>query len=339
MTNKNALIFSRNFPYNLGGAERSLLEEIKDSDLSISNVIHAFQECHANNVLSGIRDLNCEVNGNHDFLLLPRYFYYEYLLNRRRIKNIIANEKFDLLITQNRWAPAAINAASDIGKESVYYLRDETSLGILNNYYTGTKAILRDVYKSTEYPAIKIFNRDNELALNNASKVIANSNYISSRLWDKYQVDSVVSHPKINENEIKNSYSDYLSNNEISNDGIIMIGDTRIKGVDIFIQLAKRFPQQQFYIFGKNKSFQSPLKNLKHLGWSTDAAYPYSRARLVLVPSMWEEAFGRVAIEAQLLDIPVLVSNRGGLPEAVNYNSECIVNGYDDFVKKIQDYI
>ncbi len=39
--------------------------------------------------------------------------------------------------------------------------------------------------------------------------------------------------------------------------------------------------------------------------------------RAVLMPSLWEEPFGRVAAEAQLAGIPAIVSDRGGLPEAV----------------------
>ncbi len=35
------------------------------------------------------------------------------------------------------------------------------------------------------------------------------------------------------------------------------------------------------------------------------------------MPSIWEEAYGRSAIEAQLSGIPVIASRRGGLPEAV----------------------
>jgi glycosyltransferase involved in cell wall biosynthesis len=43
----------------------------------------------------------------------------------------------------------------------------------------------------------------------------------------------------------------------------------------------------------------------------------YGRTKILLVPSLWEEAYGRVATEAQLSGIPVITSNRGGLPEAV----------------------
>ena len=40
--------------------------------------------------------------------------------------------------------------------------------------------------------------------------------------------------------------------------------------------------------------------------------------RVLLVPSVWEEPFGRVAAEALLNGVPPIVSDRGGLPEAAN---------------------
>ena len=43
----------------------------------------------------------------------------------------------------------------------------------------------------------------------------------------------------------------------------------------------------------------------------------YGRTRILLAPSKWEEAWGRVASEAHCSGIPVLGSTRGGLPEAV----------------------
>ena len=39
--------------------------------------------------------------------------------------------------------------------------------------------------------------------------------------------------------------------------------------------------------------------------------------RILLVPSVWEEPFGRVAAEAMINAIPPLVSNRGSLPHVI----------------------
>ncbi len=48
----------------------------------------------------------------------------------------------------------------------------------------------------------------------------------------------------------------------------------------------------------------------------TPAAY-FALTRLLVVPSVWKEPFGRVAAEAMINAIPPLVSNRGSLPQVV----------------------
>ena len=54
---------------------------------------------------------------------------------------------------------------------------------------------------------------------------------------------------------------------------------------------------------------------------------------------MWQEAFGRVVLEARVLDIPVIVTNRGGLPEAVHFDPNCIANGYKDILHKVKNFL
>jgi glycosyltransferase involved in cell wall biosynthesis len=48
----------------------------------------------------------------------------------------------------------------------------------------------------------------------------------------------------------------------------------------------------------------------------TPADY-FALTRVLLVPSIWEEPFGRVAAEAMVNGIPPIVSNRGSLPHVV----------------------
>jgi glycosyltransferase involved in cell wall biosynthesis len=57
--------------------------------------------------------------------------------------------------------------------------------------------------------------------------------------------------------------------------------------------------------------------NLRLQPRTHDMRQVYRRTHTLLVPSQWEEAWGRVATEAQFSGIPVLGSNRGGLPEAI----------------------
>jgi glycosyltransferase involved in cell wall biosynthesis len=60
------------------------------------------------------------------------------------------------------------------------------------------------------------------------------------------------------------------------------------------------------------------LRNLYRMANTPDPRQFYRLSRVVLMPSLWQEAFGRVAVEALLNGIPVLASRRGGLPEALN---------------------
>jgi glycosyltransferase involved in cell wall biosynthesis len=49
----------------------------------------------------------------------------------------------------------------------------------------------------------------------------------------------------------------------------------------------------------------------------TDSKMFYERVDVVVVPSLWDEPFGRTAIEPWAYGVPVIASNRGGLAEIV----------------------
>ena len=51
----------------------------------------------------------------------------------------------------------------------------------------------------------------------------------------------------------------------------------------------------------------------------------YQRADVTVVPSVWQEPFGRVALEALWWGCPIVVTNRGGLPEIARYGLSVVV--------------
>lgn len=61
-------------------------------------------------------------------------------------------------------------------------------------------------------------------------------------------------------------------------------------------------------------------KNIKYLGkLDTQALYhQYELADVSIVPSIWEEPFGRVVIEANAYGLPVIASDQGGIPEIIS---------------------
>jgi glycosyltransferase involved in cell wall biosynthesis len=61
----------------------------------------------------------------------------------------------------------------------------------------------------------------------------------------------------------------------------------------------------------------SSLTNLSGMGNTPDPRDFYRVTRVLLVPSLWRESFGRVAAEGLANGIPVLASDRGALPETL----------------------
>ena len=93
------------------------------------------------------------------------------------------------------------------------------------------------------------------------------------------------------------------------------------KNIALVLELARLAPDLNFLIYGHASDLpSSPPENVSLMGWASDRAAMFASAALWLVPSVWAEPFGRVSIEAQAAYRPVLVANRGGLPETVAHD-------------------
>ena len=53
----------------------------------------------------------------------------------------------------------------------------------------------------------------------------------------------------------------------------------------------------------------------------------YSKSSISVVPSRWEEPFGRTAMESAAYGCATIISNKGGLPET--FNSDLILKRID----------
>ena len=99
------------------------------------------------------------------------------------------------------------------------------------------------------------------------------------------------------------------------------------KGLDTVLALARARPDVSFAFTrgwamddGALRELQAEARrigNIQVRPGTDDPAELYGDARVVLVPSTYPEAWGRVAGEAQASGIPVIASAVGGLPEAV----------------------
>ncbi len=106
------------------------------------------------------------------------------------------------------------------------------------------------------------------------------------------------------------------------------------KGFDIFKSLAEENRDLEFYAAGVGGEGDVP-QNLRCLGYMNSKVF-LSMLDLLVVPSRWNEPFGRVVIEALALNIPVIVSRMGGLSELV---SERYTIDVDNFIYSFRDVV
>jgi len=125
---------------------------------------------------------------------------------------------------------------------------------------------------------------------------------------------------------------------------VMMVGVSKEKGYDIFKKLASAFPELEFHAIGDKGLAVGKTRQdgrvIVH-GWLKKPSDFIDQMDLVLVPSQWEEPFGRISIEALYRNKHVLVSAKGGLPETVHYRDSCIVdnNEIDSWVNSIKHLV
>jgi glycosyltransferase involved in cell wall biosynthesis len=147
---------------------------------------------------------------------------------------------------------------------------------------------------------------------------VANSQFTADRYRDAFGVEPRVIHPLIDGKKYRT---------ETTRENVTFINPHVAKGVDVAIAVARHCPEIPFsfvesWKLGVNwrRTLESKLAevpNIKLRSAVVDMRQIYGKCRILIAPSRWEEAYGRVAAEAQFSGIPVVASKRGGLPEAV----------------------
>lgn len=128
---------------------------------------------------------------------------------------------------------------------------------------------------------------------------------------------------------------------EHTGEQVLFVNPTPIKGVEILFSLAAACPELSFLVYESwhlSPAWREHCLNrarvLGNICWSAptlDMREAYAQSKVLLMPSIWEESFGRTVIEAQLNGLPVLASNRGALPTLVG-NSGIILDPHAPIV-------
>ncbi len=145
---------------------------------------------------------------------------------------------------------------------------------------------------------------------------IANSQFTATKYQQSFGVKPAVIHSFIDPSFYKTP---------TTRENVTFINPVAQKGRELAIAIAERCPHIPFtFVEGwplpdrqELQNRLAKLSNVTFLKPQNDMRKVYSKCRILLAPSIWEEAYGRVVTEAQISGIPVIASNRGGLPEAV----------------------
>jgi glycosyltransferase involved in cell wall biosynthesis len=150
------------------------------------------------------------------------------------------------------------------------------------------------------------------------ARFIANSAFTARRYAEVFGIKATVIPPTIDRT---------LYETAAEGDLVTFIGPVPAKGLDRAIEIAAACPEIPF-LFVESWLLSAPqrdaleqrlaaIPNIRFERRQADMKAIFRRTRLLLAPSLWEEAWGRVASEAHCSGIPVVGSSRGGLAEAI----------------------
>ncbi|NJO53428.1 MAG: glycosyltransferase family 4 protein [Bacteroidales bacterium] len=148
--------------------------------------------------------------------------------------------------------------------------------------------------------------------------VLANSEFTAQRFRALYAITPTVLPPIFRKERYRV---------ETCGKNVTFINPVAMKGVQRALDIAELCPDIPFsfvraWPLPARQAFRlnarlGRLPNVVLRDRTSDMRDVYRDARIVLVPSQCDETWGRVASEAHLSGIPVVATNRGGLPEAV----------------------
>jgi len=209
------------------------------------------------------------------------------------LKNYLGKNKPDIVLTQLEDSHKVINICHSIGVKSICFIHDHDPLN---------------------FQVLNISHKTNA--------IIFNSKNTHRHFGQFCKCLNKVIYPGVN-------FQNYITNKS-HNKYLLFINPINIKGAQIVNFLINKFPQENFMIVKGWKPMEFKLnnrKNIKVVERSLDMKSVYSETKLLLVPSQWEEAFGRIIPEAGINKIPSLSSKIGGVPEAVGRGGMLV----DDF--------
>jgi len=192
------------------------------------------------------------------------------------------------------------------------------------------------------------FNFIQKIICNNSKITIATSNYVKNYLLNIGVKENKITlipngviSQKIDNSIVKKVKAKYGNNIICSSCRI-----TKIKGIELLINSAKKLLEYNFVIFGegKDKEYFEKLiseKNIKNFFFYGKVSHKkiqsYIKASKIFVLASYYEPFGIAILDAMYANKPILVSDAGGMKEIVKNNTGLVFKSgnVQDFIDKI----
>jgi glycosyltransferase involved in cell wall biosynthesis len=153
-------------------------------------------------------------------------------------------------------------------------------------------------------------------AVRRAAGVVVIGQHMAAYVRTHLGVEAAVIHPPIY------GRAPYRQFGRFGAGTVLMVNPCAVKGIGIFLALADRFPTIEFAALkgwgttAQDREALTRRPNVRLLGTVPNIASALCEARFLLMPSLWYEGFGLIAMEAMLRGLPVIASDSGGLEEA-----------------------
>lgn len=263
---------------------------------------------------------------------------------KKMIEDRVRAASPDLVITQLDFSYESIKLSKEIGAKSMMFLRDATFICPFDYYILANNqdcdgkcfSCSPGITAKAQYPWIRRYVKLLQKAIKMADVVVANSKWTASVAEKITNVKPEVIYPSIDPAII-------IPDDWKPNGILFMARGVPSKGIDLFLEVAAALPEYDFVVCGNHPQIVvdriNGMPNVDFKGW-VNRKFIFKTIKLVLVPSRIEP-FGRLPIEAGCVGIPSIVSNVGGLPEAVGPHGICIdpydIEGWIVFVKMIME--
>ena len=213
----------------------------------------------------------------------------------------VKNKKFDIIEVHNR--PQVFTYLNKLlpSKYIIYFHNDPLTMG-------GSKTT-----------------KERLNLINKADKIIFISKWVQERFFKDLDI-KLMNKTEIVYHSIDKDKKIYKKNKKITFVGKL----NRSKGYDIYggaiIKILNEFDDWTAYSIGDEKRNKPIFHHNRHkeLGYKSHKFVLkfLQKSEIAVIPSRWEEPFGRTALEASSRACATIISNRGGLPETTDH---CIV--------------